>query len=107
MSNPLSKKELLLWALQHPSFAHTVHVNDIRDSMADARRSSGPRITNGRGEIVNEPSKPAYVKIGVDDGIVVALNGPPEKSPYIFLLVAVPTQAEEHAEARIVIPGET
>lgn len=83
-------RELLEYALAHPAFQHTVHTNDVREIMIDAARSKGPK-TGAQ----NVPASPAYVRVNVDDRIVIALKGPPEQSPYLFMMVAIPTQALE------------
>jgi hypothetical protein len=85
-------KALIIYALEHKSFHHTVAVCDLRNVMLDAARE--------------KETRPAYLKIQVDDRIVMALRNPPEQSPYIFLLTAVPTQALAEAQRLIVLPGE-
>ena len=96
-------KELLGYALTTEPWHHTVAVNDLRQQMTDCARAKGVLGRNEKRELVY--AREAYVKVQVDDRIVMALNGPPEKSPFVFLLVAVPTQALERLES-ILMPGE-
>ena len=97
-------KALVIWALSHESFVETVAVSDLRNVLIDAARAKGAEIQVSADEV--RIARPAYLKIEVDDRIVLALRNPPSASPYVFLLTAVPTQALERARSSIVVPGE-
>ena len=99
----MTPKELLEYALAHKSWNHTVAVDDIREFMIESAREKPPVIGSRMpgDELKGVGGRPAYVKIQADDRIVMALNGPPELSPFVFLLVAVPTQAAAQAHSPI------
>ena len=99
-------KELLKWALAHPSFEATVAVVPVRGIMIDAARSKKGILGNVADGLPDMTARPAYVKLAVDDPIVIALKGPPERSPAIFLMVAIPTQALDRAKSPIIMPGD-
>lgn len=105
----MTEKDFLKYALNHRSYGEMVVVSDLRSEViGSARAKLGPTLTSDNGtEPANEDlGTPAYIKVAVDDNIVMSLNGPPEKSPVILFLVGVPTQVYERAQSRIVLPGD-
>ena len=52
------------------------------------------------------PKRPAYVKLAMDDDSVKALRGPADRRRDLWLLVRVPKEVLERSESRIVLPHE-
>ena len=52
------------------------------------------------------PKRPAYVKLAMDDDAVKALRGPESRRSDLWLLVRVPKEVLERSESRIVLPHE-
>jgi hypothetical protein len=52
------------------------------------------------------PKRPAYVKLAMDDEAVKALRGPADRRSDLWLLVRVPKEVLERSESRIVLPHE-
>ncbi len=87
-------------------------MNDPRQSLAFALEKYPERVEAVPVEkLVMEsarqnPKRPAYVKLAMDDEAVKALRGPEDRRPDVWLLVRLPKEVQERSESRIVLPHE-